>query len=89
MIHEIRTETRPEAVYFFRIEFMPEVRVEFELPIEKVENIREKIYLIELHPFPIFHLLKSTRSERKLENNRRERIIRERKTDPIGAIFIF
>ena len=75
MIHEIRTETRPEAVYFFRIELMPEVRVEFELAVEKVENILEKIHLIELHPFPIFHLLKSTRSQREFENNRRRNII--------------
>lgn len=60
MIHEIRTETRPEAVYFFRIELMPEVRIEFELAVEKVKNIREKIRLIELQPCLIFHLLKST-----------------------------
>lgn len=49
MVHEVRTEAGPEPIDFFRIERMPEVRVEFLPPIEEVEDIIEPVVLVDSH----------------------------------------
>ncbi len=69
MVHEIRPETGPESVDFFRIERMPEVRVEILSAIEEVEDIIEPVVFVEFHILNIFDLSESRSRERIFEDN--------------------
>ena len=46
IVAKVCTKKCPEAVDFFSVEFMPEVRVELLFSIEKIEYIEKKVFFI-------------------------------------------